>query len=133
MWEVGRIADASSGVASYPVTILFEDTDHEFDAGASVSVAVTYAEVEDVVQVPSLAVTSADDGTSTVTVRTDAGDETRTVETGLTSGGMTEITSGLQEGETVVLALGGRGATGAFPGGGDLPDGLPAGLGGGAG
>ena len=60
MWEVGRIADASSGVASYPVTVAFEDTDGEFNVGATVSVEITYDEVEDVVQVPALAVTTED-------------------------------------------------------------------------
>jgi macrolide-specific efflux system membrane fusion protein len=128
VWEVGRIADASSGVASYPVTVLFENTDGEVNAGETVSVEITYDEVQDVVQVPTLAVTTEDDGSSTVTVRTDDGDETRTVETGLTSGTMTEITAGLEAGETVVMSFGGPGGTGGFPGGGDLPDDLPEGF-----
>lgn len=128
VWEVGRIADASSGVASYPVTVLFENTDGEFNAGETVSVEITYDEVQDVVQVPTLAVTTEEDGSSTVTVRTDDGDSTRTVETGLTSGTMTEITAGLDAGETVVMSFGGRGGTGGFPGGGDLPDDLPEGF-----
>ena len=128
MWEVGRIADASSGVASYPVTVLFENTDGEFNAGETVSVEITYDEVQDVVQVPTLAVTTEEDGSSTVTVRTDDGDETRTVETGLTSGTMTEITAGLEAGETVVMSFGGQGGAGGFPGGGDLPDDLPEGF-----
>lgn len=125
VWEVGKIADASSGVASYPVTVLFEDTNGDFDAGASVSADITYAQVEDVVQVPTFAITTADDGSSTVTVRTDSGDETRTVETGLASGTMTEITSGLEAGETVVISFGARGGAGGGPGGGNLPDNLP--------
>ena len=89
---------------------------------------ITYDQVEDVVQVPSLAVTAEEDGSSTVTVRTEDGDETRTVETGLTSGTMTEITSGLEAGETVVMSFGGQSGAGGFPGGGDLPDGLPDGF-----
>ena len=128
VWEVGRIADASSGVASYPVTVLFENTDGEFNAGETVSVEITYDEVQDVVQVPTLAVTTEEDGSSTVTVRTDDGDSTRTVETGLTSGTMTEITAGLDAGETVVMSFGEQGGPGGFPGGGDLPDDLPEGF-----
>ena len=41
---------------------------------------------------------------------------------------MTAITSGLDAGETVVMALGGRGGAGGFPGGGELPDDLPEGF-----
>ena len=113
--EVGAMADASSGVASYPVTVAFTDDSGDYNVGATVMVEITYAERDDVVQVPSLAVTTAE-GTATVTVRTDGGDEERTVETGLTSGTMVEITSGLTAGEQVVVtAPGARG--GGFSGG----------------
>ena len=47
------MADASSGVASYPVTVAFSDTSGDYNAGATVSVDITYAEVDDAVQVPS--------------------------------------------------------------------------------
>jgi macrolide-specific efflux system membrane fusion protein len=64
-----------------------------------------------------MAVTTVE-GTSTVTVRSDDGDEERTVDTGLTSGSMVEITSGLEAGEQVVVTV-----PGARDGGG--PDGGP--------
>jgi macrolide-specific efflux system membrane fusion protein len=118
--EVGAMADASSGVASYPVTVAFTDDSGDYNVGATVMVEITYDQREDVVQVPALAVTTVD-GTSTVTVRSDDGDEERTVETGLTSGTMVEITSGVEAGEQVVVtAFGGRG--------GGAPDGGPPGL-----
>ena len=115
--DVGAMADASSGVASYPVTVAFTDDSGDFNVGATVTVEITYDEREDVVQVPAMAVTTAD-GTSTVTVRSDDGDEERTVDTGLTSGSMVEITSGLEAGEQVVVTV-----PGARAGGG--PDGGP--------
>ena len=102
--DVGAMADASSGVASYPVTVAFTDDSGDFNVGATVTVEITYDEREDVVQVPAMAVTTAD-GTSTVTVRSDDGDEERTVDTGLTSGSMVEITSGLEAGEQVVVTV----------------------------
>jgi macrolide-specific efflux system membrane fusion protein len=118
--EVGAMADASSGVASYPVTVAFTDDSGDYNVGATVMVEITYDQREDVVQVPAVAVTTVD-GTSTVTVRSDDGDEERTVETGLTSGTMVEITSGVEAGEQVVVtAFGGRG--------GGAPDGGPPGL-----
>jgi multidrug efflux pump subunit AcrA (membrane-fusion protein) len=102
--DVGAMADASSGVASYPVTVAFTDESGDYNVGATVMVEITYDEREDVVQVPAMAVTTAD-GTSTVTVRSDEGDEERTVDTGLTSGTMIEITSGLEAGEQVVVTV----------------------------
>ena len=120
--EVGTVADASSGVASYPVTVAFADTSGDYNVGATVTVEITYAEVTDAVQVPALAVATATDGTSTVEVETDGGTETRTVTTGLTSGTMVQITEGLRAGESVVVTMPGR------PTGGDSSDeGAPTG------
>ena len=102
--DVGTIADASSGVASYPVTVTFTDTSGDYHPGANATVEITYAEVPDAIQVPSLAVTT-DNGTSTVTVSANGKEETRVVTTGLTSGGMVQITSGLRAGEQVVVQL----------------------------
>jgi macrolide-specific efflux system membrane fusion protein len=106
--EVGQIADASSGVASYPVTVAFADDTGTFNVGATVQVDITIAQVQDVVQVPTFAVATTNAG-STVTVSANGKESTRTVTTGLTSGGMTQITSGLKGGEEVVLAFPGRG------------------------
>jgi len=128
--EVSSVADASSGVAKYAVTVSFTDTSGSYNAGASVSVAVTYAEVADTLSVPSRAVTTSS-GTSTVTVQTDGGTQTRTVQTGLTVDGMTQITSGLSAGESVVLSTPTFGGGGGQPTGG-LPSGVSIPSGGGA-
>jgi macrolide-specific efflux system membrane fusion protein len=116
--SVGAIADASSGVASYPVEVTFEGSADEFHVGATVDVEIVYEQIEDALQVPSQAVTTPE-GTSTVVVAQGDERETRTVETGITSGGMVQITSGLEEGEQVVIII----ATGGgFAGGGDGDD-----------
>lgn len=128
--KVASVADASSGVATYAVTVAFIDTSGTFNVGATAAVDITYAQVEDAVQVPARAVTTAN-GASTVTVRKDGQDETRTVTTGLTSGAMVQITSGLAEGEQVVIAFPGR-PTQAGGGGTNGSGGAPAGLPGGA-
>jgi multidrug efflux pump subunit AcrA (membrane-fusion protein) len=102
--EVDSVADASSGVARYAVTVSFTDTSGEYNAGASVGVAITYSQTaDDTLSVPSRAVTTSS-GASTVQVSTGSGTETRTVTTGSTVNGMTEITSGLSAGESVVIA-----------------------------
>lgn len=115
--EVSSVADASSGVAKYAVTITFEDDSGDYNPGATVDVRITYAEKLNAVLVPVLAVSTANGG-STVTVAKDGSKETRTVTTGLTSGNMVEITSGLRAGDQVVVAaptfpgMGGQGGIG---------------------
>jgi multidrug efflux pump subunit AcrA (membrane-fusion protein) len=119
--EIGIVADASSGVAKYPVKIAFTDSSGGYNPGATVDVKITYAQKQNAVEVPTFAI-STQNGASTVTVSKNGAKETRTVTTGLTSGNMTEITSGLSAGEKVVLTLPnipgltGRGATGTSGG-----------------
>jgi hypothetical protein len=62
---------------------------------------------------------------SSVPVAAGTARETRTVPTGLTSGAQVEITSGLEAGETVVIALPGAGGGPRFQNGDQPPDGLP--------
>lgn len=103
--SVSDVADASSGVANYPVEVDFTDASGSFNVGANVQVDITISEIKDAIQVPALAVQS-DGTTSYVTVRDSAGKDTkRTVTTGETSGTMIQITDGLQAGENVVMQL----------------------------
>ena len=53
---MSAVADASSGVSSYPVTVAFDDTSGDIHAGSTVNVAITVSQLTNVVQVPSLAV-----------------------------------------------------------------------------
>ena len=104
------------------MTVSFTDQSGTFNPGATVDVVITYAEKQNAVQVPTLAITTSN-GASTVTVSKNGSTESRTVTTGLTSGGMTEITSGLQAGEQVVISFptfggGNRTGNGEFPTGG---------------
>jgi macrolide-specific efflux system membrane fusion protein len=101
---VGTVADASTGVATYPVTVSFTDSSGGYNPGATVLVSITYAQKHNVVEVPTFAVNNTG-GTPTVTVVNNGTKQTRDVSTGLTSGGMVEITSGLQPGEQVVISL----------------------------
>jgi multidrug efflux pump subunit AcrA (membrane-fusion protein) len=102
--SVGTVADTSSGVANYPVVVSFTDTSGGYSPGANVQVTIAYAQKQNVVEVPTLAVTTTADG-STVTVVNNGTKETRSITTGITSGGMVEVTSGLQPGEQVLLTL----------------------------
>jgi multidrug efflux pump subunit AcrA (membrane-fusion protein) len=126
---VSRVADASSGVATYPVTIAFDSTGSDFFVGSTVSGDIATNVRQNVVQVSTLAITTTDSG-STVTVATDGTlsgpTETRTVTTGLTAAGNTEITSGLKPGDQVVITI-------TRPGGFSPPAGFQRGSGGGFG
>jgi hypothetical protein len=106
--SVGKVATASSGVATYTVTVTFTDTSKEIFAGSTVTAAIVTSHRSDVLQVPSRAVTTDQDGSSVqlaVDGTANGKIETRAVTTGETLGGMTEITSGLRAGDQVVISL----------------------------
>jgi hypothetical protein len=126
--DVAQVASASSGVATYPVTVAFTDSSNQIDIGTTVTGAIATNVRQNVLQVPILAV-STSNGTSTVTVATKGklpGPEaTRPVTIGATANGMVEITSGLREGESVVERVpkfsttnGSEPTNGQFPRGG---------------
>jgi multidrug efflux pump subunit AcrA (membrane-fusion protein) len=114
------------------VTVDFTADSNDFYIGATVTGAIATNVRQNVLQVPVRAV-SVTNGASTVTVATkgklSGPTETRTVKTGATANGMVEITSGLREGDSVVVIVRqfsttGNGSTstgGTFPGGGDFP------------
>ncbi|HEU5469828.1 MAG TPA: efflux RND transporter periplasmic adaptor subunit [Actinophytocola sp.] len=90
--------------------------------GQSASVAITVARADDALAVPSAAV-RGNGGQSTVTVLVDGAQTTRTVEVGVRSEALVQITSGLSEGDQVVLTTtgtgqNGTGGTGRVGGGG---------------
>ena len=124
---VGAVASASSGVATFPVTVAFKADPTQFFVGGSVIADIVTSTTGTVVLVPVRAITTAQDGTRTAELSTDGTinhTKTVTVTTGTTSNGMIEIKSGLQVGDKVVAAglsaSSGSGAstgTGSFGGG----------------
>jgi macrolide-specific efflux system membrane fusion protein len=142
---IGILSSSSSGVVSYPVTLAMLQTDPGLKPGMTGTAAVIVDQVQGVVTVPSRAISGAG-GAQTVTVTSGGKTETRTVTTGLVGDSTTEVLSGLQPGEQVVLPntassiaggaasgggaqSGGFGGRGAFGGGGAGPaiSGAPAG------
>ncbi|MCU1416906.1 MAG: HlyD family efflux transporter periplasmic adaptor subunit [Schumannella sp.] len=127
--SIGLLPDTSSGAAAYPVTIAVTGTAKGLFDGVSVTAAIVYERRTDVLAVPSAAVSTASDGTSTVTVIGADGAKTETpVTVGETSGNLTEITGGLAEGDEVLVATftpgsGNAGTNPGFPGGGQFPGG----------
>ncbi|TAJ49201.1 MAG: biotin/lipoyl-binding protein [Herbiconiux sp.] len=134
---VGMLPSTSSGSAAYPVTVAVTGSPEGLYDGVSVTAKIVYERRTDVLTVPSAAVTTAEDGTTTVNkVDADGNETTTTVTVGETVGTLTEITGGIAEGDLVAVSLftpgsgnGGTGTgtgtgTGGFPGGGTLPEGF---------
>ncbi|SDY83387.1 efflux RND transporter periplasmic adaptor subunit [Herbiconiux ginsengi] len=139
--SVGLLPSTTSGAAAYPVTVAVTGSPEGLHDGISVTAKIVYERRTDVLTVPSAAVTTADDGTTSVTVvDADGNETTKSVTVGETVGTLTEITEGLAEGDLVKVTVftpsgngGSGGGTGQFPGGGQLPDGfdpsqLPSGV-----
>jgi macrolide-specific efflux system membrane fusion protein len=125
--SVGAIASNTSGVASFPVVVTLNGTPQGFFAGATVNVAIAYNQLDNVLQVPTLAI-SRSNGQSYVTVSQNGKKSQRAVTTGISSGGVTQITGGLTRGDLVVVTIPtqtggtqnttGNGANGGAGGGG---------------
>ncbi len=143
--SVGVMATTSSGVATFPVVISVTGNPPGLHAGDTATVSLIYRQLSDVLVVPTAAV-HAVGGQRVVYLVSGGKQVNHPVEVGLSSGGSTQITSGLNEGDQVEVAIpttsnGGAasnasrsarpsGGTRQFPGGGNFGGG---GVGGGAG
>jgi hypothetical protein len=119
-------------------------------AGASADLQIVYQQLSDVLVVPTLAV-SRSGGKTYVLMQSGETRSEREVVTGVSSGGQTQIVSGLQDGDAILVAIpagntgtgtgngtgarnGNRGngnGGGFIPGGGAFPGGGPVQQGGG--
>jgi RND family efflux transporter MFP subunit len=122
-------SSGASSVVSYPVTITLIDVPDAVRPGMSAEVAVTVAEARSVIAVPSTALLGRAGSYSVRVIDTARNVTVRTVQVGLVTSNLAEITSGLQSGETVVTgttsSLSGGNGGGIFPGGGGFQNGPP--------
>jgi macrolide-specific efflux system membrane fusion protein len=121
-------ATTSNSVVTYGVTLALDKVPAGAKPGQTVSVTVTTGSVEDAVYVNSAALTTLGNQ-HFVTVDANGAQERRAVEIGLVGTTSTQITSGLQAGESVVVNTAsttsgsgtsrfGAGGAGGFPAGG---------------
>jgi multidrug efflux pump subunit AcrA (membrane-fusion protein) len=102
--SIGLIADTSSGVATFPVVINVTGTPSGLYAGASASISIIYHQVRNALVVPAAAIQRS--GPHTVVDVVSGGHRvTRDVTLGLSSGGLTQVTSGLTVGDRVVVTF----------------------------
>jgi multidrug efflux pump subunit AcrA (membrane-fusion protein) len=101
--QVDPAGTVSNQLVRYGVVIAFDQVPADLLLGESGTVTVTTASATDVLYVSSAAVTGVASGARTVVVRTANGDERRTIRIGLRGDQYTEVTSGLSEGDVLVL------------------------------
>ncbi|WP_410561846.1 efflux RND transporter periplasmic adaptor subunit [Amycolatopsis sp. cmx-4-61] len=126
--SVNLTPTTSGSVVSYGAQLALTSPPDGLRPGQSASVVITVAEADNALSVPAAAVQTAG-GTNLVTVQENGQNVTRQVQVGLRGESTVQITSGLTEGDNVVLTgtattgtgtgrPGGTGGTGGFPGGG---------------
>jgi macrolide-specific efflux system membrane fusion protein len=127
---IDQTSTTSNNVVQYGVTVTLTDPPKGLRIGATATVQVITASAQNVLYVPAAAVRTAG-GQSTVTVLSGGKQVSKVVQAGAQGDQGTEIKSGLNEGDQVVIANtgGGTGGTG-FPTG-RFPGGAGGGLGGG--
>ncbi len=126
---------SSSGVVEYTVTLVLDRTTAGLKPGMSANATVTTSERDNVLNVPSAAVTGTGQN-ARVTVVRNGKQQSVSVVAGLKGDSTTEVVSGLKAGQQVVTSTGtGTGATGTGTGSTGFPSGrgLGGGLGGGGG
>jgi RND family efflux transporter MFP subunit len=113
---------STSGVVSFAVTVELSEVPAALRPGMTAEVTIVVASAQDVLTVPSRALSGSGDSYTVRVVAADGTVEVRAVTVGLVTDSLAEIQSGLSAGDAVVTgssstdALGGGG--GAFPGGG---------------
>ena len=131
--SVGLLATSTSGVSSFPVIIDVTGSPSGVYGGSSATVSIITEELQDVVVVPTTAISYSGNATN-VTLDSDGKRVTRAVQIGAASDGDTQVTSGLTVGDKIYVttvtfhaptggtgtgrSLFGGGGTGGFGGGG---------------
>jgi membrane fusion protein, macrolide-specific efflux system len=111
--SINTTGTVSSNVTSYPATIVFDSNNSNIYSNMAVDAKIITSVKDNVLLVPSTAIQTSN-GTTTVRVLKNGQVQTVTVEVGSSNDTQTEITSGLNEGDTVVTGtIGGTSRTGA--------------------
>jgi len=100
--SVDVAGSTNSGVTSYSVVVLLDDTDKEIYTNMAVTATIIIGSQADVLLVPSIAIETNSDGTSTIQVIKDGVTSNVTVTLGSTNDSQTEIKSGLNEGDIII-------------------------------
>jgi HlyD family secretion protein len=97
--QVAAVATVTSGVATFPVVVVLDGSNPALHAGVSASITVVVNQVVGVLTVPTAAVRG-----SSVQMLVDGQPKTVNVSTGASDSSRTQIVSGLNPGDNVVIA-----------------------------
>ncbi len=100
--SIGLIATESSDVATFPVVIDVTGDPTGLYAGATADISIIVKQLNDVVEVPTAAITYSTSGQATVTEVKNGEHVSEPVTVGQAASGETQITSGLAAGDSVV-------------------------------
>lgn len=114
--SVALLASGSASVPSYPVTISVTGTPSGLYPGASATVSIVVKQVTDAVVVSTAAIHYVDNK-PVVYKMVDGKQVDQSVTVGMTSGGQTQILSGLADGDQVVVPSAGTRGPGSTNGG----------------
>lgn len=129
---VAAEATVTGGVATFPVTITIDGTSGSLRSGSSASVALIVNQTVHVLTVPTSAVAVSGSG-ATVQVMVDGQPHAQSIQIGASDPLRTQVVSGLNDGDTVVIARISSSVPTTSSGGGFLGGGRPGGGGRGAG
>jgi RND family efflux transporter MFP subunit len=110
---ISPVGTIQAGVVSYGTTITLENPVAELRDGMSATAEVIIERHDDVLSIPNRAIGGTPENPMVV-VLVDGQQEEREITLGLTDGINTEVLSGLQEGEEVVLPTSSGGQSGGF-------------------
>jgi multidrug efflux pump subunit AcrA (membrane-fusion protein) len=100
--SIAATSTTTNGVVTYAVTVSIANPPVAVRLGESANISVTTATADNALVVPSLAITAAGNR-QTVTVERNGAEQTVAVMTGITASGRTQVLSGLNDGDQVVL------------------------------
>ena len=105
----------TAGSATFPVTVTVTGARKDLYAGAAATVSIIVSQRDDVLTVPTAAISTANN--QTVVTKVVGSDRVATpVTLGTSYGATTEVTKGLEEGDEVVVTVPGRAAGGTASG-----------------
>ena len=103
--SVDVAGSTNSGVTSYSVVVLLDDTDKEIYTNMAVTATIIIDSQSDVLLIPSTPIDTASDGISTVQLMADDGTiSTVTITLGSTNDSQTIVTEGSNEGDTIIAS-----------------------------
>jgi membrane fusion protein, macrolide-specific efflux system len=124
--SIGLVSSSTSGTAAYPVVINVTGSPSGMHDGADVTATLIYRQATNVLVVPTAALHQTSSGGQYVEQVKNGKTVQTAVQTGISSGGQTQIVSGLSAGDKIrvpQVRVGGGGPGGSSPSRGNFPSG----------